>query len=40
VARGSGHSVYWEKPDEFNETVMRFLAKIDGLEAPLDWVRK
>jgi pimeloyl-ACP methyl ester carboxylesterase len=32
VAMGSGHSVYWEKPDEFNEVVFRFLAQIDGIE--------
>ncbi len=32
VAWGSGHSVYWEKPDEFNEVVLRFLSKLDGLD--------
>ena len=34
LARGSGHSVYWEKPDEFNEVVLRFLQEIDGPDAP------
>jgi 3-oxoadipate enol-lactonase len=32
VARESGHSVYWEKPDEFNEIALRFLAQLDGIE--------
>lgn len=32
LARGSGHSVYWEKPEEFNETVHRFLREVDGFE--------
>jgi pimeloyl-ACP methyl ester carboxylesterase len=35
VARESGHSVYWEKPEEFNEVTLRFLAAIDGIELPL-----
>ena len=30
LARDSGHSVYWEKPHEFNEVVLRFLQEIDG----------
>jgi pimeloyl-ACP methyl ester carboxylesterase len=34
VALGSGHSVYWEKPDEFNEVAFRFLAALDGIEIP------
>jgi pimeloyl-ACP methyl ester carboxylesterase len=34
VALGSGHSVYWEKPDEFNEVAFRFLARLDGIEVP------
>lgn len=25
MAEGSGHSVYWEKPDEFNRVVSGFL---------------
>lgn len=33
VALGSGHSVYWEKPEEFNEVAFRFLAELDGIEA-------
>ena len=33
VALGSGHSVYWEKPEEFNEMVLRFLIEIDGRNA-------
>lgn len=32
MARDSGHSVYWEKPDEFNRVVLDFLSQIDGLE--------
>jgi pimeloyl-ACP methyl ester carboxylesterase len=32
VARDSGHSVYWEKPDEFNEHVLRFLQDVDGAD--------
>jgi 3-oxoadipate enol-lactonase len=36
VALGSGHSVYWEKPDEFNQVVFDFLAGMDGLEANQD----
>ena len=32
VARGSGHSVYWEKSDEFNDVVLRYLLELDGLE--------
>jgi pimeloyl-ACP methyl ester carboxylesterase len=31
LAQGSGHSVYWEKPYEFNEVVLRYLLQIDGL---------
>jgi len=34
VALGSGHSVYWEKPEEFNEATLRFLAELDGIELP------
>jgi len=34
VAKGSGHSVYWEKPQEFNEVVLRYLLEQDGLSAP------
>ncbi len=30
VARESGHSVYWEKPDEFNRVVLDFLRGVDG----------
>jgi pimeloyl-ACP methyl ester carboxylesterase len=30
VALGSGHSVYWEKPDEFNDVALRFLLDVDG----------
>jgi hypothetical protein len=36
MARGSGHSVYWEKPDEFNEVALRYLLEIDGIEPPPD----
>jgi 3-oxoadipate enol-lactonase len=32
VARGSGHSVYWEKPEEFSEVAFQFLAEVDGLQ--------
>jgi 3-oxoadipate enol-lactonase len=32
VALGSGHSVYWEKPDEFNDVALRFLAELDGID--------
>jgi 3-oxoadipate enol-lactonase len=35
IARESGHSVYWEKPDEFNEVTFRFLADLDGIRAPV-----
>jgi pimeloyl-ACP methyl ester carboxylesterase len=34
VALGSGHSVYWEKPDEFNAVTLRFLAGLDGIDVP------
>jgi 3-oxoadipate enol-lactonase len=27
---GSGHSAYWEKPDEFNQVVLSFLESVDG----------
>jgi 3-oxoadipate enol-lactonase len=30
VARDSGHSVYWEKPDEFNRVVLDFLREVDA----------
>jgi 3-oxoadipate enol-lactonase len=30
LARGSGHSVYWEKPDEFNDVALRYLLEVDG----------
>ena len=30
VALGSGHSVYWEKPAEFNQLVHQFLADVEG----------
>ena len=30
LARDSGHSVYWEKPHEFNDVALRFLREIDG----------
>ena len=33
VACGSGHSVYFEKPDEFNQVVMRFLQEADASPA-------
>jgi pimeloyl-ACP methyl ester carboxylesterase len=36
MARGSGHSVYWEKPEEFNEVALRYLLEIDGIEPPPD----
>jgi 3-oxoadipate enol-lactonase len=36
MARGSGHSVYWEKPDEFNEVALSYLLEIDRLEPPPD----
>jgi pimeloyl-ACP methyl ester carboxylesterase len=29
LVRGSGHSAYWEKPDEFNERVLDFLRSVD-----------
>ena len=32
VALGSGHSVYWEKPHEFNDVVFQFLASVDGID--------
>jgi 3-oxoadipate enol-lactonase len=34
VAMGSGHSVYWEKPDEFNEVALQYLLRVDGREGP------
>lgn len=35
VSRGSGHSVYWEKPDEFNEVVLQYLlSHEEGFRAP------
>jgi 3-oxoadipate enol-lactonase len=34
LARGSGHSVYWEKPDEFNEVAYRFLCEVEGIDPP------
>jgi 3-oxoadipate enol-lactonase len=27
---GSGHSAYWEKPEEFNDVVLRFLLETDA----------
>lgn len=30
LVRDSGHSAYWEKPDEFNEHVLRFLQDVDS----------
>jgi len=30
MARGSGHSVYWEKPEEFNDIVLAFLTEEHG----------
>jgi pimeloyl-ACP methyl ester carboxylesterase len=30
IVRGSGHSAYFEKPDDFNETVQRFLLESDS----------
>ncbi|MGE0059179.1 MAG: alpha/beta fold hydrolase [Dehalococcoidia bacterium] len=36
MSRGSGHSVYWEKPEEFNEVVLRYLQEIDGASEPPD----
>jgi 3-oxoadipate enol-lactonase len=30
LVRDSGHSVYWEKPHEFNDVVLRFLREIDS----------
>lgn len=30
MALASGHSVYWEKPDEFNQVVLDFLQDVDG----------
>ena len=35
VARGSGHSVYWEKPDEFNEVALQYLLHVDGRDGPV-----
>jgi 3-oxoadipate enol-lactonase len=32
VSRDSGHSVYWEKPDEFNRVVLDFLREVDGAD--------
>ena len=32
LALGSGHSVYWEKPDEFNEVTLQYLLRVDGHE--------
>lgn len=29
MAEGSGHSVYWEKPEEFNEVVFDFLQAVE-----------
>jgi pimeloyl-ACP methyl ester carboxylesterase len=33
VAQDSGHSVYWEKPDEFNQVVLNFLREVDDANA-------
>ena len=30
IIKGAGHVVIWEKPDEFNEVVLRFLRKHSG----------
>jgi pimeloyl-ACP methyl ester carboxylesterase len=30
LVRDSGHSAYWEKPDEFNEQVLSFLRDVDN----------
>jgi pimeloyl-ACP methyl ester carboxylesterase len=30
VVYGSGHSAYWEKPDEFNEVALSFLLEADA----------
>jgi 3-oxoadipate enol-lactonase len=30
VVRDAGHSAYFEKPEEFNEIVLRFLREVDG----------
>jgi 3-oxoadipate enol-lactonase len=30
LVRGSGHSAYWEKPEEFNQVVMRFLMEAEA----------
>jgi 3-oxoadipate enol-lactonase len=30
LIRGSGHSTYWEKPDEFNQVVLGFLQQVDA----------
>ncbi len=30
VVRDSGHSAYWEKPDEFNDKVLTFLQDVEG----------
>jgi pimeloyl-ACP methyl ester carboxylesterase len=32
LAVESGHSVYWEKPAEFNDVVLRFLQDVEGAE--------
>lgn len=30
VVYGSGHSAYWEKPEEFNEVALSFLKEVDA----------
>ena len=35
LVRGSGHSVYWEKPEEFNQVVLKFLMDM-AAAAPAD----
>ena len=33
---GAGHSVYFEKPDEFNETVLAFLREAEQMRSRSD----
>jgi pimeloyl-ACP methyl ester carboxylesterase len=33
VVPDSGHSAYWEKPQEFNDVVLRFLLEIEDSQA-------
>ncbi len=34
LVRGAGHSTYFERPDEFNEVVLRFLQEAEGKGSP------